>query len=1343
MVALDHLATYVPRRVLRAIGGTGKDGFHPRVDRFSGAVLFVDISGFTDLSDRLGRKGPEGTEELSSIVNGCFQAMLGPIGKCGGDILTMAGDALVVLWETIDPANPRQPVWWSVHCALEILRALPASASGSGMSVRIGIGVGDGELFYVGGVENRWEVLPNGSPFRQMGTAERLASPGEVVVSPEVWSLMRSMAYGSPVEEGFVRVDSVKEPSGIPQSSVRDTAGLDRELVDAILPKPVRFLLRDAGEHWLADMRPVTSLFVHLRAALDAAADLNQTQEMVAIVQKIAGRFEGTISGTNVDEKGLNLMVTFGLPPASHEDDPYRATQAAMAIRNEFVAKNQEAGFGISTGRVFCGVVGGIERREYAVIGRSVNLAARLAHQSYDEVFCDDATFQSAVMRLQFSAAAPLRLKGIPQPIPVFSPTGAAVTAAKKTRMVGHQEKFAEVVQAVESLKGGSTFLGLIEGEAGIGKSTLLQQWAGFAAQGGVRLLRGAAESIHSTTPYFVWHGIVATLLGLPEGGSAEERRTRFHEAVRDREWERLAPLLNDVLDLGIADNAITEQITGKMRADNTRELIAHLVEDATAQNPVGIVLEDCHWMDSASLAVATVVAQRVQPLILLLSSRILTGEREHLLDPFLGLPGARRLLLEPLKREDCVALAAQRLHVRKVSKPVADLIAAKSQGNPFFSIEIVFALRERDLVIIENDECKPAPGVDLTTVKFPDNVQGIIMRRVDGLDPAVQLTAKVASVIGSSFSAPLLRDSFPVEAVDPKVEANLDTLQSERLVLSSHDPEYTFSHAIVEEAIYDRLLVAQRKTLHERVALALEKGLAGSIDAVAPLLAHHWLRAGDEKKAGQYFGQAGQRAVHSGAYQEGLNFLTRAMELVASPVETSEDLTVRDAFWQVLRAEAFFGLGKIEESWRAFRDVARLLGNPVQENPQPSQLMQQIGQRLLRSMTGARRCAPGEETRVRLLAGSYEMLSLLDLFSNRMASSLSEALESLHQAERLGDSPEYARGLALMAVASSLVPSRLFAERYARAATKMATRLNHESTSARVREFLGMYQMGEARWEQAQESFLSAIEGFKIVGDRRREIECTCLYSTWNHYRGDYVKRVEYGQRVYDLAMATGDLQAQAWGLLDQIESLLNLGDFERVGSLGNDLKRHLGQNIYGADEIMAYGLLAALEMKIGRLDEAMPFAEKALTVMTNMSPTIVYNLEAYAAVTEVYLKAWRLSGEDDASRAKYAAKAREACEDTRKFAKIFRIAGARALLLTAVERELSGDLSQAFSLSCDGLRTATQLRMPYEEALAHRQIARLLPAGDRNKDGELVKARNLFAQMAAKYDLGAMDAV
>jgi class 3 adenylate cyclase/tetratricopeptide (TPR) repeat protein len=1341
MIDLEHLASYVPRCVLRSLGRK-ESGSLPREDSFRAAVLFADISGFTDLSDRFGRKGPEGTEELMSIVNSHFRAMLGPIGRYGGDVLKMAGDALVVAWECPDSGSLREPVLKALQCAHEIQEGHPESPDGLRLSVRIGVGVGVAQLFYVGGVQDHWEVWPVGDPFRQMGVAEGQAKPGEVVVSPETWEVIGDGVAGSPVGDGCVRVEKTDQPLSTASPVALDLANVDRRIVEAFVPKPIRFLLNGAGESWVADLRPVTSLFVHVPDTSREAPTLARLQDLAVAMQKSIYRFEGTISGSGVDEKGLSLMITFGLPPMSHEDDPFRATQTAMAIRSTLADAKLEAGIGLATGRAFCGAIGSPQRREYAVLGRTVNLAARLASHSAGEVLCDEATFQPAAARLQFTAAAPLRLKGIPKPIPIFTPTGLATQTGGASKMIGHQVEFARVASAIDGLKAGEAFVGIVEGEAGIGKSTLIHQWSRTAANAGVRVLRGGAESIHGTTPYYVWRGLLGALLGVSEDASLERRRAQLLEASQGRKWEQRAPLFNDILDLGLEDNAITSQIDGKIRADNTRELIATVIGEAAADQPLAIVLEDCHWMDSASVAVASVVAQRVHPMILLVSSRILTGEREHLLAPLLALPGIQRLRLEPLRRDDCVALVAQRLCVRHLAKPVADLVAAKSQGNPFFSVEIAFALREHGFVIIEGDECKPVPGLDLSTVKFPDNVQGIIMRRVDGLDPAVQLTAKVASVIGCSFSAPLLRNSFPTEAVEPKVEANLEVLQAERLVTHGIDPDYMFSHAIVEEAIYDRLLGAQRKALHERVALGIEKENATAVETAAPLLGHHWLRAGDEKKAGHYFGLAGLRAVRSGAYQEGLNFLTRAIELTKSGGQ-EQDETLRDGRWQILRAEALFGLGQIEESWKAFREAAKILGWPVSEHPKPSQLLRQISQRLLRGISGARLCKESDCDRVRLLACCYEMLSLLDLFSNRMTSSLSAALESLSQAEQLGDSAEYARALATMALATSLVPANFLADRYARAALKVAARLGQDSTTARVQEFAGMYLLGEARWQEAEESFDKAIAGFQVVGDRRRETECTCLLSTWNHYRGDFVKRVKLGQRVFELAIAAGDLQAQAWGLLDQIESLLNLGDFERVHALGADLRRHLGQNIYGADEIMAYGLLAALELRTGRLAEAMPYADKALAVMTAVTPTIVYNLEAYAAVADVYIKAWRITPEGNSARADYISKARQACECARRFAKIFRIGDARALLLNAAERELSGDTRKAVRLSRDALAAAIQLQMPYEEALAHRQLARLLPEGDRSRQGELVKARDLFSRLAAKYDLGATEAI
>ena len=124
----------------------------------------------------------------------------------------------------------------------------------------------------------------------------------------------------------------------------------------------------------------------------------------------------------------------------------------------------------------------------------------------------------------------------------------------------------------------------------------------------------------------------------------------------------------------------------------------------------------------------------------------------------------------------------------------MADLIVARSQGNPFFSVEIAYALRENGFVLIEGDQCKAASGLQLETVKFPDSIQGIIARRVDALETLVQFAAKVASVIGQKFPISLLRDIYPIEHGKAEIEGYLRTLEQERLLSRDDDETYKFS---------------------------------------------------------------------------------------------------------------------------------------------------------------------------------------------------------------------------------------------------------------------------------------------------------------------------------------------------------------------------------------------------------------------------------------------------------------------------------------------------------------------------------------------------------------------
>ncbi|HZC35512.1 MAG TPA: adenylate/guanylate cyclase domain-containing protein, partial [Chthoniobacterales bacterium] len=759
--SIESLASYVSNRVLGHCAVVSHEQLAPAQENFDGATMFCDISGFTDLTQRLVDKGPEGLEELTGILNSYFRNLFSLVHQHGGDTLKVAGDGILAVWERLE--SPADAIRRAAQCA-EAIQTGPHLSRDSKLSVRIGIGFGPLEFFYLGGLGNRWELLPVGELLNRTGGAQARAKPGEIVLAPETWQALHPFANGIELDAGFVRLLALREHLSPEPAPVIEPRTINPGKLERFVPAAAQFLMHEAGEKWLAELRSLTMLFVNFPNPDQIQFRLDLLQQLTTSLQKVIHRFGGSLKEWIFDDKGMSLVVAFGLPPVSHEDDPYRAIQAALAIKKEWANQGLHLNLGLASGRVFCGAIGGERRREYAILGAVVNLASRLAGEAENDILCDQPTFQAAASRIQFTALPPMRLKGIARPIPGYRPIGLVTTVTSVARLVGHREEWRRLEQVSANLKRGESFFGLIEGDAGIGKSTLIRQWSHAAGRAGIKILSGAAESVHSTTPYFVWRPIVESILGLPAASRIEEQRGSFAAICRGKDWERLSPLLEDVLELGIPDNTITAQMTGKSRADGTRELVTNLLTEHSQDGPIAIILEDCHWMDSASLALAVQVAERLVPSAIILTSRPLRPDRSDLTSDLVSRPNLVRLRLQPLGDDDCIALVTEKLSVRQIAQPVAELIVSKSQGNPFFSVEIAFALREHGLVIIEGDQCKPVSGVDLTSVRLPENIQGLIAQRVDALERETQLAAKVASVIGMNFSESLLRSVYPIE---------------------------------------------------------------------------------------------------------------------------------------------------------------------------------------------------------------------------------------------------------------------------------------------------------------------------------------------------------------------------------------------------------------------------------------------------------------------------------------------------------------------------------------------------------------------------------------------------
>ncbi len=1345
MALSETLVSYVPALILRRFVTNPTPLTAPEMVRFPAAVLFADITGFTNLTERLAHYGPVGTEQLTNVLNGYFEQLIALILDHNGDIVKFAGDALVAIWATPamqeDLATVTQR---AAQCALAVQAKLQGSRAveGVSLSLRIGIGAGEVAAVHLGGLFARWELLLAGTPISQIGAAEHQARPGDVVLSPEAWTQVHERCTGTLLKRGNVRLEEMHQ--GLPLCSLVPLRPPSADGVWAYLPSAIRARLAAGQSDWLAELRTVSVLFVNLPDLKHITPNvLEQTQRVMCTLQAALYHYEGSINKLSVDEKGITLVAALGLPPLAHEDDAVRGIQAAQRMQAELRTLRVRNAIGVTTGRVYCGEIGSARRREYTLIGDVVNLAARLMQAAPDGLLCDATTYQAAQERFQFEALPPLKLKGKAEPVAVYRPMGQAAASGATDALFGRAAERAVLTERLAQLRAGEKGVVVLEGEAGIGKSRLV---ADLAAQGRARdmtVLQGAGDAVEKTTPYHAWRPVFTQLLGLSGMTDAPQRRAQVLKGLQaERELLRLAPLLNDVLPLDLPDDELTSQMTGQVRADNTHEILLGLLQRSVQQHATVVILEDAHLFDSASWALTTLVAGRVEPLLLVIATRPPAEPVPVEYLRVLKTPGTRLLQLEGLAPEYTLALVCRRLGVGSLPDPVAELILGKAQGNPFFSEELAYALRDTGLIQVAEGCCQVAPGANLGATAFPENVQGVIISRLDRLAPPQQLALKVASVIGRVFPFRALHDVFPLETERDALANHLRTLERLNLTqLETPVPNlaYLFKHVLTQEAAYGLLLFAQRRELHRDVAEWYERTFAGNLAPYYPLLAHHWRRAEVKPKAIDYLEKAGEQALRSGAHREAIPLFQEALALSAdSPADP-----VRRARCERQLGEAHVGLGQLALGREHTELALRLLRFPV-PTTRIGLVARCLGQALVQVWQRCRPAAPvvgaaqAHDTRSEA-ATVYERVAYLAYLALDLPALMHATLCSVNLAERTGHASQLARSYAGLCVFLNLVPLNTAAEFYFRKAHETLRLSSDLPARAWVSLLTGLYSVNIGQWDRARSILQEGIGVSQRIGDNRRWEECTTQLGWMDYNHGAFADSQRRFEQVTLLARDQGHAQAELWGFCGQAMNALRRGAIDEavncldaVASLPDEAHR-----LSRSEPILVHGLQAVADLRCGKLHSAQKHATEGLALVESLRPITNYSFEGYAAFAEVFLALWELERADSPDERRLQRNVRRACAVLWKYGHIFPFSRPRAWLWRGLADWLSGRPARARKAWRRSLEAAERLVMPFEQGLAHYEIGRHLQTDDPGRRRHLSHAWQLFMQLGAAYHL------
>jgi class 3 adenylate cyclase len=674
--------------------------------------------------------------------------------------------------------------------------------------------------------------------------------------------------------------------------------------------------------HSSGERRQLTVMFCDLVGStkLSSLLDPEELHALIATYRStccgVVARYEGHVA----QYLGDGLMIYFGWPIAQ-EDAAERAARSALeivqAVKALRSAQPLAVRIGLATGAV---VVGDASRDNNAearlAVGETPNLAARVQSVARpNEVVIAPVTRRLLADAFSLTDLGPHSLKGITQPVQLWRVDearrtegrfDAAHSSAGVAPLVGREEESTLLGRCWQRARGGEGQAILVSGQAGIGKSHLIQGLReSITEPHGV--LHYQCSPYHLNSPLHPFIDQFELSAGFGRDDSAVQRLEKMEAALAgsDEQKAESAPLYAALLSLP-TERYAPLNLSPRKQKEKTLEALIARVEMLAREKPLLMVVEDVHWIDPTSHELLDLLIQKVATLQLFL---VMTCRLEAV-PSWTGHPGVTSLTLNRLDPNHGVRLVEAVSGGKALPPEVLAEILVRTDGVPLFVQELTRSVLESGLLREEGDHY--ALRGSLEALAIPASLRDSLMARLDRLGPVKEL-AQIGACIGREFSFDLLRRISALDA-DP-LATSLKALVDSGLVSRSDSPPnatYTFKHALVQDAAYDSLLKTTRSELHGRIAEAIENDFADRVTKAPEWLAHHLTQAGLLVRAIPLWRKAGTIAVGRVAMKEAVAHFQKGLGLVEQLPPSEErdgfELTIREplnAAWTGLRGWA------------------------------------------------------------------------------------------------------------------------------------------------------------------------------------------------------------------------------------------------------------------------------------------------------------------------------------------------------------------------------------------------------------------------------------------------------
>ncbi len=898
---------------------------------FCGTTFFVDISGFTPLTEQLMQHGTEGGGILSEILDYIFDPMVESVYNYGGIIPHFAGDAFTAIFE----GNQTAVV---AFIASEIQRRFdenPSVQTPFGdfkINIRIGLSYGLVDWGIVGTHIKTFYF--KGSAIERATEAQKKAQPQQIIADKWFKEAVNHSGYT------FQDIDNV--------FSILKNTLLNRAPFSQVLYEKLAAHQEDMGYHSLitsdfqpflpqlshftfhtkGEFRDVVSIFL----SFSIVSEFKDLEIVSSIVLKEFENYGGYFKEIDFSEKTGVLVGFFGAP-TSYENNISRALKCTLAIRDALSnlpsAKPIQFRFGLTYGKAFTGIVGGKKRCQYAVVGDSVNLAARLMQNAeWGEVLVDKN--MSIERSFDFFEKGNITYKGIAHQVPTFQLVKKHLEEKSlfSGKFFGREAELKQLEKFSSKLlhekKGCFTTL---FGEAGIGKSRLTYElrqimhssedivWASCPTDQILKkpfnpflyflkqfFQQNPEKSTEENRLTFenIFNTILENLLNdLPENHTEGAPPNDYSGSAQ--ELMRIKSVLGALIGLGLT-NSLWEQLDAKGRYDNTRAALESLFISLSFTNPVVIEVEDAHWLDEDSHFFLKNFCKKIQnkPIWIICSSRYDDeGAKTAVIETnFLANQGIDNceIDLNTFSKNQLSDYALYILSQSSDSGGIArlhpkflDILWRTTNGNPFYTEQILDYMLENELLqcIVHSASSSKEWIIKDPHFKVSNSISSLLMARVDRLSTILKETVKAAAVIGREFELPVLTEVMMAHEEYIQRNGNgkkvlreqVKDAEKGQIWSAMGELRYIFKHSLLREAVYDMQLKTRLRQQHVLIAQAIEKVYPNQREDRYIDLAFHYEQAGNTPKTIEYLKKASDFARRNFQNQQALDLFDRLLK--------------------------------------------------------------------------------------------------------------------------------------------------------------------------------------------------------------------------------------------------------------------------------------------------------------------------------------------------------------------------------------------------------------------------------------------------------------------------------